>query len=177
MAVSLRKGEQGNQPVTGIPANRGQTMPRPHAFSSPDGTLTPSTVGSRRKKRYREKGSRQVGRSAVSTDQSITRQLPGVKQADHAAISALFARCYGRVIRIAQRMLRGKPQRGFDEEDLAISAFREFLDRAAKREFRQLENREDVWQILALLVVDKVRDRLRGERAKKRGRACSRRCA
>jgi RNA polymerase sigma factor (sigma-70 family) len=100
---------------------------------------------------------------------SITRLLSGVKRQDKAAVQALFVKCYERLAKIGRRKLAGKPSRGFDEDDVVNSAFCEFLNRAAGGTFKKLENREDVWQILTLLVGDKVGDRLRHERRKKRG--------
>jgi RNA polymerase sigma factor (sigma-70 family) len=92
-----------------------------------------------------------------------------VKRADRDVVYALFGRCYSRVAEIGRRKLGGMPRRGFDEDDVANSAFREFLGRAAEGSFKKLENREDVWQVLTLLVGDKIGDRLRHERRKKRG--------
>jgi len=73
------------------------------------------------------------------------------------------------VAEIGLKKLGVSPRCGFDEDDLANSAFREFLDRAAAGEFRKLEDREDVWQILTLLVGDKIGDRFRHEHRQKRG--------
>ena len=105
----------------------------------------------------------------MSHNHSITRLLPGVKQADEAAVRELFDRCYSRVVRLAKRKLRDKSYGGFNEEDPALAAFHTFLDRAATGKYKQLECREDVWQLLALLLGSKIKDRLRHERAKKRG--------
>jgi RNA polymerase sigma factor (sigma-70 family) len=105
----------------------------------------------------------------MTTIHSITALLSGVKQADRAAIHALFDRCYSRVVAIGHKKLGGTRRRGFDQDDVANSAFREFLSRAAEGRFRKLENREDVWQVLTLLVGDKIQDRLRHEFRLKRG--------
>ena len=105
----------------------------------------------------------------MSRNHSITRLLPGVKQADEDAVRELFDRCYSRVVRLAKRKLRDKSYGGFNEEDPALAAFHTFLDRAATGKYKQLECREDVWQLLALLLGSKIKDRLRHERAKKRG--------
>jgi RNA polymerase sigma factor (sigma-70 family) len=107
----------------------------------------------------------------VSIDHSITDLLSGVKQADCAAIHAMFAKCYSRVVAIGHERLKRTPHRVFDQDDVANSAFREFLNRAAKGRFKKLENREDVWQVLTLLVGDKIADNLRHEGRKKRGGA------
>ena len=105
----------------------------------------------------------------MSSGHSITRYLSGLKKADEKAIRAIFDRCYGRVAAIGSNKLKGKPQRGFDADDVANSAFREFLSRAADDKFLGLKNREDLWQILTRLVMDKIWKRLREERAMKRG--------
>lgn len=105
----------------------------------------------------------------MSTHHSITALLSDVRRADRDAVCALFDRCYSRVAAIGRGKLGGVHRRGFNEDDVANSAFREFLDRVAAGDFPKLENREDVWQILTLLVGDKVRDRLQHEGRLKRG--------
>lgn len=105
----------------------------------------------------------------MSTSHSITALLSGVKQADRDAVRALFDKCYLRVTDISRRKLGRAPRRGFDDDDVANSAFWEFLSRAAEGRFLKLETREDVWQVLTLLVGDKVADRLRHEGRRKRG--------
>jgi RNA polymerase sigma factor (sigma-70 family) len=105
----------------------------------------------------------------MSSVHSITALLSGVKRADRNAVHALFHRCYNRIAAISLTKLGGAPRRGFDQDDVANSAFREFLSRAAAGDFKKLENRDDVWQVLTLLVGDKVQDGLRHERRKKRG--------
>ena len=105
----------------------------------------------------------------MSTGHSITALLSGVKRADRAAVHALFGKCYTRVAAISLRKLGGTQRRGFDQDDVANSAFHEFLGRATAGDFRKLENREHVWQVLTLLVGDKIGDRLRHEGRKKRG--------
>ena len=105
----------------------------------------------------------------MSTGHSITALLSGVKRADRAAVHALFEKTYSRVVAIGLKKLGGIRQRGLDQDDVANSAFREFLNRAAEGRFKKLENREDVWQVLALLVGDKIGDGLRHEGRMKRG--------
>ena len=104
----------------------------------------------------------------MPTGHSITALLPGVKRANPKAVQALFDRLYNRIARISLKKLGG-PRRRFDEDDVANSAFREFLGRAAAGDFKKLENREDVWQLLTLIVGDKVSERLQHEGRKKRG--------
>jgi RNA polymerase sigma factor (sigma-70 family) len=105
----------------------------------------------------------------MSTWHSITALLSGVKRADRHAAHALFEKCYARVAAISLKKLGNRPRRGIDEDDVANSAFREFLSRATDAGFKKLENREDVWQVLTLLVGDKIGDRIRHEGRMKRG--------
>jgi RNA polymerase sigma factor (sigma-70 family) len=105
----------------------------------------------------------------MSTGHSITALLSGVKRADRAAVHAFFEKCYSRIVAVGLKKLGGTPRRGFDEDDVANSAFREFLQRAAEGRFNKLENRQDLWQVMALLVGDKIGDRFRHEGRLKRG--------
>lgn len=105
----------------------------------------------------------------MTHNHSITALLSGVKQADCDAVHALFTRCYNRLADISDKKLGGARRRSFDHDDVANSAFCDFLTRAATGDFRRLKNREDVWQILTLLVGDKIRDHLRHEGRAKRG--------
>jgi RNA polymerase sigma factor (sigma-70 family) len=106
----------------------------------------------------------------MSTNHSITRLLAGVKEADEEAVHALFLKCYSRVADIGRRKLVNRPTRGFDEDDVANSAFIKLLKDAKRGKFEmKLENREDFWQIVTVLVADNIAKRLRSQRAKKRG--------
>jgi len=100
---------------------------------------------------------------------SITSLFPGLRESDEDAARELFERCYERLSRQSRNRLGNAPARTFDESDIANSAINEFFERVARNDFKKLENREDVWQILAVLVRDKIAARLKHENRQKRG--------
>ncbi len=60
-------------------------------------------------------------------------------------------------------------RRMFDEEDVALSAFQSFCDRAARGQFPKLVDRDDLWRLLATLTTRKLYNHLRHQSRQKRG--------
>ena len=56
-----------------------------------------------------------------------------------------------------------------DEEDVALSAFESFYQRAERGQFPQLNDRDDLWQLLAVVTVRKAIDQVRHEGRPTRG--------
>ena len=56
-----------------------------------------------------------------------------------------------------------------DEEDVALSAFQSFCDRARKGQFPELANRDDLWRVLFAITVRKAIGAVRHQTRKKRG--------
>jgi DNA-directed RNA polymerase specialized sigma24 family protein len=105
----------------------------------------------------------------VSNGESVTRWLRGVKAGDSADIERLWNRYFQRLVRLAGAKLPGHCRRAFDEEDVAISAFQSFCDRAGRGEFPQLNGRDDLWRLLAMLTVRKAAVTMRHQTRQKRG--------
>ena len=59
---------------------------------------------------------------------------------------------------LARARLRDAPRRIADEEDVALSAFDSFCRGAQAGRFPRLDDRNDLWQILALITVRKAID-------------------
>ena len=104
-----------------------------------------------------------------SGEQSISKWLQGLKQGESLCAQHLYRDVYDRLVRLARRRLSGHPLRMADEEDVALSAFHSFCDRAAKEQFPQLENRDDLWRILVKITVRKSKDYVRASKRLKRG--------
>ncbi|MEL7335908.1 MAG: ECF-type sigma factor [Planctomycetota bacterium] len=85
------------------------------------------------------------------------------------AAGGLWIRCFDRLIREAKKHLRANSRRMMDEEDVAIIAFDAFLTGVAQGRFSRLSTREDLWQIMAMLVQRKAMSMLRCHTAQKRG--------
>jgi DNA-directed RNA polymerase specialized sigma24 family protein len=109
------------------------------------------------------------GGTAVSDSQSVTRWVHGVKEGNGTDIQQLWDRYFRRLVRLAGTKLPGHCRRSFDEEDVAISAFQSFCDRAGRGEFPRLSDRDDLWRLLATLTVRKAVVMMRHQTRQKRG--------
>ncbi len=105
----------------------------------------------------------------MGNDNSVTRWLEGVKTGDDVAIAQLWQRYFERLVRLARGKLPVHCRRAFDEEDVAISAFQSFCERAAHGQFPQLSDRNDLWRLLFSLTVRKAVVTMRHQTRLKRG--------
>jgi DNA-directed RNA polymerase specialized sigma24 family protein len=92
------------------------------------------------------------------TGGSVTRWISALKLGDQAAASGLWESYFRRLVGLARARLRDLPRRVADEEDVALSAFDSFCRRAQTGQFRSLHDRDDLWQILALITARKAVD-------------------
>ncbi len=105
----------------------------------------------------------------MSDGDSVTRWLAGVKDGDSADIEHVWSRYFSRLVRLAGTKLPAHGKRSFDEEDIALSAFQSFCDRANRGLFPQLDDRDDLWRLLATLTARKAIMAMRKQSRKKRG--------
>jgi DNA-directed RNA polymerase specialized sigma24 family protein len=103
------------------------------------------------------------------TGGSVTRWISELKRGDKAAASGLWDSYFRRLMSLARARLRDAPRLMADEEDVALSAFDSFCRRAQAGQFRSLHDRDDLWQILALITVRKAIDLRNYEGRKSRG--------
>jgi hypothetical protein len=105
----------------------------------------------------------------MSSAGSVTHWIARLKAGDHHAAQQLWERYFARLVGLARSKLWGLPRRAADEEDVALSAFASFCRRAERGGFARLDDRDDLWQVLALLTTRKAADLVARERARKRG--------
>jgi DNA-directed RNA polymerase specialized sigma24 family protein len=105
----------------------------------------------------------------MSNSDSVTRWIDGAKAGDHADIEHLWDRYFRRLIRLAGAKLPDHCRRAFDEEDVALSAFQTFCNRAGRGQFPKLNDRHDLWRLLATLTVRKAILTIRHQTRQKRG--------
>jgi len=99
---------------------------------------------------------------------SISRQLQQLKAGDRDAIRTLWERCYTDVVRAARRKLGNAPRRVSDEDDVASTAFQNFFAAVEEGRFTRLDSRDDLWQVLLMLVSRSVsRQKKQATRAKR----------
>jgi DNA-directed RNA polymerase specialized sigma24 family protein len=100
---------------------------------------------------------------------TVTRWISALKQGDQAAAAGLWESYFRRLVGLARARLRDVPRLIADEEDIALSAFDSFCRRAQAGQFRRLHDRDDLWQILALITVRKAIDLRNYENRQSRG--------
>ena len=109
------------------------------------------------------------GNGKMSQGDSVTRLLIGIKTGDDRDIERLWDRYFERLVRLAGARLPRGSRRAFDEEDVALSAFRSFCDRAGRGQFPRLADRDDLWRLLATITTRKLIDAIRHQSRQKRG--------
>ena len=97
----------------------------------------------------------------MSSEGSVTAWLPRFKEGDPAAEEWLVGSYFERVASLARKQLGLAPRRDADEEDVANSVFKIFLERAKNGGFKQLHNRDDLHRILLMLTKRRAIDYFR----------------
>ena len=93
--------------------------------------------------------------------QSVTVWLEEVKQGDDEAARQLWDRFFPDLVQLARRKLSGVPRRMEDEEDVALSVFSSFCAAAGDGRFPHLNDRHDLWRLLAHITNNKAVDLIR----------------
>jgi RNA polymerase sigma factor (sigma-70 family) len=100
---------------------------------------------------------------------SVTELLSKMARGDRTSLSELFRRFFPRMAGLARKTMQLNIRTRASSEDVAQSAFCSFwCALAGGREF-QLQNRDDLWKLLAVITARKARKRARYESAEKRG--------
>lgn len=83
---------------------------------------------------------------------SVTMQLKRMQEGDPEGAQEIWERYYSRLVWTAKHKLGSASRRVADEEDVAITAFTSFCSAVDDGRFPQLADRDDLWQILLMLV-------------------------
>jgi DNA-directed RNA polymerase specialized sigma24 family protein len=107
----------------------------------------------------------------VSTEPqgSVTHWIGELKAGDAEAAQHLWERYFDALVRLARAKLRAMPRGEADEEDIALSAFHSFCERAAHGRFPRLDDRYGLWRLLVTITVRKALNQSERQRRKKRG--------
>ncbi|HEX8203172.1 MAG TPA: ECF-type sigma factor [Isosphaeraceae bacterium] len=105
----------------------------------------------------------------MASEGSITRCLGPLKDGDPAAAQKIWESYFRRLVGLARQRLRGAPRRAADEEDVALSALDSVFRGVERGQFPRLHDRDDLWQVLALVTARKAIDLTHHERRQKRG--------
>lgn len=105
----------------------------------------------------------------MSEDHSVSRHIPGLIAGESLATQEVWRRYYASLVALAHRKLRGCPRRVLDEDDVVQVAFENFFRQVQQGRFARLEDRDDLWQILAMLVDRRAKDQFRKMTSEKNG--------
>lgn len=100
---------------------------------------------------------------------SISQYIGGLREGQPEAIQKIWERFYSDLIRLAYRKLRDGPNKVADWDDVVQEAMAQFFAQVQQGRFPDLNDRDDLWQVLVMLVHRRARDQQRRERADKRG--------
>ncbi|MEM7557566.1 MAG: sigma-70 family RNA polymerase sigma factor [Planctomycetota bacterium] len=90
------------------------------------------------------------------SEHSVTIMLAKLKEGDEHAAQEIWDRFFDRVRGLAKKKLGNLPQRTADEEDIALSAINALYQGARDGRFKELEDRDDLWQILCMVTSRKA---------------------
>lgn len=105
----------------------------------------------------------------MSSDGSVTGWIREAKAGDEDAVQRLWERYFPQLVALCQQRLRGHPRRVADEEDVALSVFDSFCQRAAEGRFPQLQDRDDLWRLLVVIAARKAINLVHHDHRQRRG--------
>jgi hypothetical protein len=105
----------------------------------------------------------------VEVPGSVTNWLNPLKEGDPAAADYLWSRYFDLAVQLARIQLEGVRDRGRDEEDVALSALHDFFRAAGRVDQERLQNRNDLWRLLAACTLHRARKLRRDSQRLKRG--------
>ncbi|MCA9186357.1 MAG: ECF-type sigma factor [Pirellulaceae bacterium] len=105
----------------------------------------------------------------MSNDESVSVWLARLKSGEVAAAQPIWQRYLEDLVRLARKKLGTMPRRVVDEEDVVAVAFDGFLRGVEQGKFAKLDDRQDLWQVLLMLVERRAVSVRRHEFAQKRG--------
>jgi DNA-directed RNA polymerase specialized sigma24 family protein len=103
----------------------------------------------------------------MAENETVSQWIHQLKQGSDQAVQELWDRYQFRQRGLARKLLSNAPRGAADDEDVALSAFNSFCMRAAEGKFPVLEDRDDLWKILATITVRKASRLARRERGRR----------
>jgi RNA polymerase sigma factor (sigma-70 family) len=107
----------------------------------------------------------------VSPEGSVSRWLGPLQKGNPDAAKQLWERYFVNLVQLARKRLGRSPERAADAEDMALSAFDSFCRNAENGRFPELQDRDNLWRVLAVITARKAARLLRDESRLKRGGA------
>ncbi|MEQ1902905.1 MAG: ECF-type sigma factor [Pirellulaceae bacterium] len=105
----------------------------------------------------------------MSSEHSVSEFISGLKSGNERASQKIWERFYERLLVHADRKLKSSPRKAMNEEDVVQKAFADFFLQVKSGRFPKLDDRNDLWQILAMLVDRRAKDQIRFQNTQKAG--------
>jgi DNA-directed RNA polymerase specialized sigma24 family protein len=105
----------------------------------------------------------------MGNDDTVIGWVRGLQDRNHEAAQRLWERYFAELVRLAGAKLPRQVRRSFDEEDVALSAFKSFCAAAEQGRFPQLADRSDLWRLLVTITARKADHYKRHQMRRKRG--------
>ena len=103
------------------------------------------------------------------SEHSVSRYIEGLRAGDSEAAQKIWERFIQRLVQLANRKLSSTPRSSADGEDVVQQAFSEFFMQVQEGRFPKLHERDDLWQILAMLVDRRAKDQIRRQTTQRAG--------
>lgn len=110
-----------------------------------------------------------LGDMTTNSENSVSQYIDGLRRGDEHAAQRIWERFYKRLIAQADQKLKASPRKAMDEEDVVQRAFTDFFAQVKLGRFPKLEDRNDLWQILAMLVDRRAKDQIKHQMSQKAG--------
>jgi DNA-directed RNA polymerase specialized sigma24 family protein len=108
----------------------------------------------------------------MDDSESVTQWIAEIKAGGEGvdvAQQELWSRYFDRLVALARARLAGAPRGAEDEEDVALSALNSFFGAIGRQRFPLLEDRDNLWSLLASITARKAINQRKRQLAAKRG--------
>jgi DNA-directed RNA polymerase specialized sigma24 family protein len=105
----------------------------------------------------------------MSSGDSVTAWIQQLRDGERDAARKLWDHYFHRLLALARQRFHGMPRAAADEEDVVLSVLGRLFRDAEGGWLPVLEDRRNLWQLLAAMTANKVADHLRREQSQKRG--------
>ena len=103
------------------------------------------------------------------SENSITQYFNDLRKGDSNAAQVIWQRYVDDLVRLAHKKLNHASRKVMDEEDVVQRAFENFFRQIQAGHFPKLDDRDDLWQILCMLVDRRAKDQIASLNTKKSG--------
>jgi DNA-directed RNA polymerase specialized sigma24 family protein len=105
----------------------------------------------------------------MTSADSVTAWIQQLREGNREAARKLWDRYFQQLVVLARQKFHGLPTAAADEEDVVLSVLNRLFRDAEEGRLAPLEDRTKLWQLLAVMIANKVADHIRRAESQKRG--------